>query len=162
MTSISSVPFFKEFSRDRRSALSGTNFRKPVISISKTSYSATLIFWYTLFSSTPTGWWKMCFSCMYIYMRGSLAMIAFSAVQSFAQTFIHNAILFIDTSNNDLYNQTHWLIGTLYLWIIAINILHGSRGGGVRKWWKSFANIPCWVACRSSQNVTPALAFKST
>ena len=29
-----------------------------------------------------------------------LATIALSAVQLFAQTFIHNAILFIDTSDN--------------------------------------------------------------
>ena len=30
-----------------------------------------------------------------------LAMFTLSAVQSSAQTFFHNAILFIDTSNND-------------------------------------------------------------
>ena len=33
-------------------------------------------------------------------MTTLLAMIALSAVQSSAQTFIHNGILFIDTSNN--------------------------------------------------------------
>ena len=33
------------------------------------------------------------------------AMIALLAVQSSAQTFIHNAILFIDTFNNAWYNQ---------------------------------------------------------
>ena len=34
-------------------------------------------------------------------------MITRSAVQSSAQTFIHNAILFIDTSNKAWYNQVH-------------------------------------------------------
>ena len=48
-------------------------------------------------------------------------MIALSAAQSTAQTYIHNAILFIDTSNNVLYNQVHWLIGMPYLSIIATN-----------------------------------------
>ena len=33
-----------------------------------------------------------------------LAMIAISVVQSSGQTFIHNAILFIDISNNACYN----------------------------------------------------------
>ena len=50
-----------------------------------------------------------------------LAMIALSTVQSSAQTFIHNAVLFIDTSNNAWYNQPHWLIWTPYLSIIASN-----------------------------------------
>ena len=44
-----------------------------------------------------------------------LVIVNISAVQSFAQTFIHNAILFIDTSNNAWHNQAHWLIGTPYL-----------------------------------------------
>ena len=47
-----------------------------------------------------------------------LEIIALSTVQS---SFIHNAILFIDTSNNAWYNQSHWLIGTPYLLIIASN-----------------------------------------
>ena len=50
-------------------------------------------------------------------------MIALSAAQSSAQTFIHNAIMFIDTSNNAWYNKTHWLIGTPYLSIIASNVI---------------------------------------
>ena len=52
-----------------------------------------------------------------------LAMIAISAVKSSAQTFIYNAILFIDTSNNAWYNISHWLIKTPYLSIIASNAL---------------------------------------
>ena len=46
-------------------------------------------------------------------------MIALSAVQSSLQTFIRNASLFIDTSDSIWYNQVHWLIGALYLLIIA-------------------------------------------
>ena len=42
-------------------------------------------------------------------------MIARLAVQSGAQTFIHNAIMLIDTSDNDSYNQVHWLIGMPHL-----------------------------------------------
>ena len=40
-----------------------------------------------------------------------------------AQTFIHNAILFIDksTSNNAWYNQAHWLMRTAYQ-EIALNL----------------------------------------
>ena len=38
-------------------------------------------------------------------------MIALSAVQSSAHTFIHNVILFIDIYDNAWYNQVHWLIG---------------------------------------------------
>ena len=41
-------------------------------------------------------------------------MIAISAVQSSAQTFSHNAILFTDISNNAWYNQAHWLIEMTY------------------------------------------------
>ena len=54
-----------------------------------------------------------------------LAIIALSAVQSYAQTFIRNAIrsMFIDTSDNFSYNQVHWLIRTPYLSIIANNAL---------------------------------------
>ena len=48
-------------------------------------------------------------------------MIARLAVQSYVRTFIHNAILFIDTSDNAKYNQVHWLIRTPYLAIIASN-----------------------------------------
>ena len=44
-----------------------------------------------------------------------LAIIALSAAQSSAQTFIHNTIMFIDISNNAWYNKAHWLIGTPYL-----------------------------------------------
>ena len=35
----------------------------------------------------------------------------------------HNAIFFIDTSNNALYNLAHWLIETPYLAILAGNEL---------------------------------------
>ena len=52
-----------------------------------------------------------------------LAMIALSAVQSSARTFIHNAILFIDISDNAWYNQVHWLLGTPYLSKITSNEL---------------------------------------
>ena len=44
-----------------------------------------------------------------------------SAAQSSAQTRIHNAILFIDTSNKASYNQVHWLVRTPYLSIKASN-----------------------------------------
>ena len=47
-----------------------------------------------------------------------LALIALSTVQSSAQIFSHNAILFIDTSDNAWYNQVHWP----YLSIIASNV----------------------------------------
>ena len=50
-----------------------------------------------------------------------LAMIALCTVQSSSQTFIHNAILFVDTSDNVWYHQGHWLIGTPYLLIITNN-----------------------------------------
>ena len=48
-------------------------------------------------------------------MKSSGALLTFtanSAAQSSAQTHIHSAILVIDTSNNALYNQVHWLVGT--------------------------------------------------
>ena len=45
----------------------------------------------------------------------SLLAIALSAIQSYAETRIHNAILFIYTSNNAWHNQVHWLDGTPYL-----------------------------------------------
>ena len=48
-------------------------------------------------------------------------MIALSAVQSSVRTFFHNAILFIDNSNNAQYKQPHSLIGTPCLAIIASN-----------------------------------------
>ena len=50
-----------------------------------------------------------------------LAFIALFAAQSSAQISIDNAILVIDTSNNASYNQVHWLVGTPYLSIKAIN-----------------------------------------
>ena len=42
-----------------------------------------------------------------------------SAVQSSAQPFIHNIILFINTYDNTCHNQAHWLIGMPYLSTIA-------------------------------------------
>ena len=56
-----------------------------------------------------------------VFSNTLLAMIALSAVQSSVQTFIHNAILFIDVSNNAWYNKVHWLIKTPYLSVIANN-----------------------------------------
>ena len=50
-----------------------------------------------------------------------LAIVDISALQSPAQIFIHNVILFIDTSNNAWHNQAHWLIGMPYLSTIASN-----------------------------------------
>ena len=47
-----------------------------------------------------------------------LALIALSTVHSCAQIFSHNAILFIDTSDNVWYKQVHWS----YLSIIASNV----------------------------------------
>ena len=41
-----------------------------------------------------------------------LAIVDISAVQSSAQTFIHNAILIPDTSKNAWHSQAHWLIRT--------------------------------------------------
>ena len=52
-----------------------------------------------------------------------LAIIALSGVQSYVQTFIHNAIWFLDTSNNTRYIQAHWLMRTQYLLIIPSNDL---------------------------------------
>ena len=49
-------------------------------------------------------------------------MIAHLTVQPSASTFIHNAILLIDTSNNTWYSHVHWLIGTPYLLWIASNV----------------------------------------
>ena len=49
-------------------------------------------------------------------------MIALLAVQSCAQTFIHNAIMLIDISDNASYNQVHLLIRTPYLSIKASNV----------------------------------------
>ena len=50
-----------------------------------------------------------------------IAMIALSAVQSSAKKFIHNAILFIETSDIARFNQVDCLIDTPYLSIIASN-----------------------------------------
>ena len=53
---------------------------------------------------------------------GSLPLLAMIALlTSCAQMFIHNAIMLIDTSDNALYNQVHWLIRTPYLSIKASN-----------------------------------------
>ena len=58
-----------------------------------------------------------------MHTRPLLAIIALSGVQSSIRTFSHNAILVIDTSNNDSYNQAQWLIGTPYLSIVASNVV---------------------------------------
>ena len=50
-----------------------------------------------------------------------LAIADISTVQSSARTFIHNVILFIDTSNNASYSQFQWLFVTPYLSTIASN-----------------------------------------
>ena len=68
------------------------------------------------------------FTCASQYILKSqktslLAMIALSAVQSSAQTFIHNVILFNDTSDSAWYNQIHWLVGMPYWSIIASDVL---------------------------------------
>ena len=52
-------------------------------------------------SSTAKGMGEKLRRVACYYFISLLAMIARSAVQSSAQTFIHNAILFFDTSNND-------------------------------------------------------------
>ena len=52
-----------------------------------------------------------------------LAIVDISSVQSSAETFIHNAILFIDTSNNAWHNQAHWMIQPPYLSTIASNVI---------------------------------------
>ena len=54
-------------------------------------------------------------------------MIALLVVQSCAQTFIHNAIMLTDTSDNASYNQVHWLISTLYFSIKASNEIDGGH-----------------------------------
>ena len=96
---------------------------------------------YYLANSLPkTGWkWKKldggCVPialthCFNWYVRCNfewvplLAIITLSVVQSSVQTFIHNAIMFIDTSNNDWYLQAHWIIGTPYLSIITSNVTY--------------------------------------
>ena len=48
-------------------------------------------------------------------------IVDISAAQWSAQTFIHNAIMFIDTSNNAWHNQAHWLTGTPYLSTVSSN-----------------------------------------
>ena len=65
---------------------------------------------------------SLCSRAALIYEHLSLlVMIALLTVQSCAQTFIHNAIMFIDTSDNASYNQVHWLTRTSYLSIKASN-----------------------------------------
>ena len=59
---------------------------------------------------------------MWNRLRTLLAIVDIMAVQSSAQTFIHNTILFIDTFNNAWHNQADWLIGTPYLSTIASNV----------------------------------------
>ena len=54
-------------------------------------------------------------------VKALLAITDISTVQSSAQTFIHNAVLFIDSFNNAWHLQAHWLIGTPYLSTIASN-----------------------------------------
>ena len=54
--------------------------------------------------------------------KSLLAFIALLAAQSSVQTHIHNAIVFIDTSNNASHNQVHWLFGKPYLVIKASNV----------------------------------------
>ena len=65
---------------------------------------------------------KQCFNLMLLVRIITSNNIALLAVQSSAVTFLHNAISFIDTSNNAWYNQVHWLIGTPYLSMIASNV----------------------------------------
>ena len=75
----------------------------------------------TLLSTQPKGWLLWLLNAKKLQL---LAIIVLSAVQSSAQTFIHNAILFIDTSNNAWYNRAYCLIGTPYLLIIASDVIH--------------------------------------
>ena len=49
-------------------------------------------------------------------------MVAVSVVQSSSQTFIHNAILFIDNFDNAWYSNAHWPIGMPYLSIIPSDV----------------------------------------
>ena len=64
------------------------------------------------------------FVCMKADKTSFLAMLALSAVQSSAhcKSYIHNAILSIDTSDNSWYNQVYRVIGTPYLSITANNV----------------------------------------
>ena len=55
-------------------------------------------------------------------------MIDLSVVQSSVQTFIHNAILFINTYNNAWYNQVNCLIGMPFVSIIASNTKYNYFG----------------------------------
>ena len=50
------------------------------------------------------------FKTPFITPKSLLAMIALSAVQSSAQTFIHNAILFIDTLNYERYCMLYYFL----------------------------------------------------
>ena len=57
-----------------------------------------------------------------VFTASLLAIVDILAVQSSSQTFIHNAILFTDTSNIAWHNQAYWLIGTPYLSTSASNV----------------------------------------
>ena len=54
-------------------------------------------------------------------------MIALLHVQSSTRIFFHNAILFIDTSNNAKYQPPLSLIRALYLAIISSNVNKGNK-----------------------------------
>ena len=75
--------------------------------------------------SPPTEWRWLCFNfCLPVshsVHRTLLAFTANSAAQSSAQTYIHSAIVVIDTSNNAWHSQVHWLAGTPYLAVKASN-----------------------------------------
>ena len=69
--------------------------------------------------------WRRKLQTNHLY-RPLLAMIALLAVQSSAQTFIHNTVLFIDTSDHAWYNQIHWLIRTPYLLSNALSLYRAT------------------------------------
>ena len=52
-------------------------------------------------------------------VSAKLITICCHALLAMIQSFFHNAILFIDISDNAWYKQAHWLIGAPYLSIIA-------------------------------------------
>ena len=65
---------------------------------------------------------QLCSCWSQLFLRSWLAIIALLAIQSSAQTFIHNAILFIDTSNNARYSEIRWLIRKPYIcrWLLVM------------------------------------------